>query len=150
MRLFRLRNQIIPFLTTKRPHNFSGPSVINRASNSKDKITMKTNQTTHSNDLCSHRIVGLQHVTEAANLTRHGTSKLIGTAAFIFTCLLLGFAPTAWGAQCDIVVQGTPTISPNPVNAGSPITVYYTIHNNGPGDAGSSQTKIQIKTLRAR
>lgn len=47
--------------------------------------------------------------------------------------------------QCDIVVQGTPTVSPNPVTAGSSISVGYIIHNNGPGNAGTSQTKIQIK-----
>jgi PKD repeat protein len=47
--------------------------------------------------------------------------------------------------QCDIVVQGTPTISPNPVTPGNSIAVSYIIHNNGPASAGSSQTKIQIK-----
>lgn len=48
-------------------------------------------------------------------------------------------------ARCDIIVQGTPTISPNPVTAGNSITVKYVIRNNGSGNAGTSQTKIQIK-----
>jgi GH25 family lysozyme M1 (1,4-beta-N-acetylmuramidase) len=46
---------------------------------------------------------------------------------------------------CDIVVQGTPTISPNQVTAGNQITVSYTIKNQGGSTAAASQTKIQIK-----
>lgn len=46
---------------------------------------------------------------------------------------------------CDILVQGTPSISPNPAQAGSSITVSYTIKNQGGSTASASQTKIQIK-----
>jgi GH25 family lysozyme M1 (1,4-beta-N-acetylmuramidase) len=48
-------------------------------------------------------------------------------------------------ALCDIVVQGSTTISPNQVMVGSSITVSYTIINQGNSDAGASQTKIQVK-----
>ena len=58
---------------------------------------------------------------------------------------VIGASSQALGQQCDIVVQGTPTISPNPVTAGNSISVGYVIHNNGPANAGTSQTKIQIK-----
>jgi uncharacterized membrane protein/N-acetyl-anhydromuramyl-L-alanine amidase AmpD len=57
----------------------------------------------------------------------------------------VNFSVTAPVLQCDIVVQGTPGISPNPVTAGNDITVSYTIKNQGAGNAGASQTKIQIK-----
>ena len=46
---------------------------------------------------------------------------------------------------CDMVVEGIPAISPNPVTAGNAITVDYTVKNQGVGTAGSSHTKIQIK-----
>ena len=55
------------------------------------------------------------------------------------------FGVSVVASQCDIVVQGAPTINPNPVTAGSAIVVTYTIKNQGGTDAGSSQTKIQIK-----
>ena len=45
----------------------------------------------------------------------------------------------------DIVVQGIPEITPNRVTSGQSITVSYTIRNDGPADAGATQTKIQIK-----
>ena len=57
----------------------------------------------------------------------------------------VNFTVSVTPQQCDIVVQGTPAIAPNPVTAGNNITVSYVIHNNGPGNAGASQTKIQIK-----
>ncbi len=62
-------------------------------------------------------------------------------------CILfsLFLSSLAFSQQCDIVVQGTPTISPDPVTSGNNITVSYIIHNNGPGNAGTSQTKVQIK-----
>ena len=57
----------------------------------------------------------------------------------------VNFTVSAPVQQSDIVVQGTPSISPNPVTSGNAITVSYTIANQGSGNAGSSETKIQIK-----
>ncbi|MBI4661759.1 MAG: hypothetical protein HY735_23295, partial [Verrucomicrobia bacterium] len=45
----------------------------------------------------------------------------------------------------NIVVKGMPTVRPDPVTAGNSVTVVYAIMNLGLGDAGGSQTKIQIK-----
>ena len=47
--------------------------------------------------------------------------------------------------QCDVVVQGIPGISPNPVAPSQSIMVSYTIRNSGPADAGATQTKVQVK-----
>lgn len=57
----------------------------------------------------------------------------------------VSFSVSAPAAQCDIVVQGTPSISPNPITSGNSITVSYTIKNQGAGSAATSQTKVQIK-----
>lgn len=64
---------------------------------------------------------------------------------------LAGWAAEDWlkkvsdNEKPDIVVQGSPSISPDPVTAGNSITVSYSIQNKGTADAESSQTKIQIK-----
>src|SRR5258706_134896 len=71
-------------------------------------------------------------------------AKQVERLALVILCLL-GLAFTTSAQQCDVVVQGTPTISPNPVTAASKMTVSYTSHNNGTATAGTSQTKIQIK-----
>jgi len=61
-----------------------------------------------------------------------------------------GFLTTgmaAFGQQCDVLVQGTPVVSPDPVTvdlAGRDITVSYVIHNNGPGFANNTSSRIEI------
>ena len=64
-----------------------------------------------------------------------------GTSSWIVQNFLTKITST----PCDILVQGTPTISPNPVQAGNSILVSYTIKNQGGSTAAASQTKIQIK-----
>src|SRR5579862_6519479 len=75
--------------------------------------------------------------------TRKSFYPFVAILAYV-AAFFMGVEPL-WAAQCDIVVTGSPSISPNPVTAGNSITVSYVIHNNGPGNAGTSQTKIQIK-----
>ena len=59
--------------------------------------------------------------------------------------IALGVNFTLDGSRCDLVVEGTPQISPSAVTAGQSITVNYAIRNRGPADAGATQTKIEIK-----
>lgn len=48
-------------------------------------------------------------------------------------------------AQCDLLVTGSVSLSPNPVTAGNIVTIGYTVKNNGNGDSVSSSNRIQIK-----
>ena len=69
-------------------------------------------------------------------------------SSIVMPLIVGGFLTTAmaaFGQQCDILFQGTPVVSPDPVTAGRDITLSYVIHNNGPGNAGTSQTLIHIE-----
>jgi hypothetical protein len=73
-------------------------------------------------------------------------------SSIVVRLLAGGFLTTAmaaFGQQCDILFQGTPVVSPDPVTvdvAGRDITVSYVIYNNGPGSANNSSTSIKILT----
>jgi hypothetical protein len=45
----------------------------------------------------------------------------------------------------DLVVQGSLSLSPNPVTAGNSTTLSYTLKNQGAGNAAASTTRVQIK-----
>src|SRR5436305_1742100 len=68
------------------------------------------------------------------------------SAACLLTLVLFVGRDNSYAAQCDIVVQGTPTILPNPVSPGGTIMVSYVIHNNAAVDASSSTNNILMNT----
>ena len=48
-------------------------------------------------------------------------------------------------AQPDLIISGLVTVNPSSITAGNNVTVSYTIRNQGSGNAGFTNTKIQIK-----
>lgn len=81
-------------------------------------------------------------------LRREGAGGFLcwAKSIFAFLCVFyLFFAANAHAAQSDLVVVGSLSVSPNPITAGSTLTVGISIKNQGSGDAPVTTTRLQIK-----